>query len=238
MLDFFNFIDEKITLQYHDKLNQRLFDGDLLKTDVRNKLLEVAVSWQKFSKIPDELVKDVIFTGANANYNYTIYSDLDIHLVMDKYMIFDHKEYVDDYLSDKKTLWSLTRKINIKGYSVELYAQDSNDILAASGVYSLRYNKWLAKPIHGDYSFKYDEALEKKVDDFKDMVDNMIEKEASAEDFKIVKDKIKNMRKAALSSGTEFSFDNSVFKELRNQKVLEKMNKYLANLKDKELSLD
>jgi hypothetical protein len=219
-------------------LNQRIFDGDIIREEVRLKMLEVAHAWQHFAKIPDKLVKDVILTGGNANYNFTKYSDLDIHIVMDRYKLFNNKEYVDDYLSDKKTLWSLTRKIKIKGYPVEIYAQDSNDILAASGVYSLRYNKWLAKPIHGDYNFKHDEALEKKIDEFKDMVDNMISNKASESDFKILKDKIKNMRNAALASGNEFSFDNLLFKSLRNEGILDKMNKYIENIKDKELSLD
>jgi len=145
---------------------------------------------------------------------------------------------VDDYLSDKKTLWSLSRKIKIKGYPVELYAQDSKDILAASGVYSLRYNKWLAKPIHGSYNFKHDEALEKKIDEFTEMVDTMISNKASEAEFKTLKDKIKNMRNAALASGNEFSFENCVFKELRNQGVLDRMNKYVESIRDKDLSLD
>ncbi len=238
MFSFKNFLEEKNTLQYHKMLNQRIFDGDIIREEVRLKMLEVAHAWQHFAKIPDKLVKDVILTGGNANYNFTKYSDLDIHIVMDRYKLFNNKEYVDDYLSDKKTLWSLTRKIKIKGYPVEIYAQDSNDILAASGVYSLRYNKWLAKPIHGDYNFKHDEALEKKIDEFKDMVDNMISNKASESDFKILKDKIKNMRNAALASGNEFSFDNLLFKSLRNEGILDKMNKYIENIKDKELSLD
>jgi hypothetical protein len=238
MFEFKDFLEEKLTLKYHGKLNQKLFQDDKLKEEVRVKMLEVAQAWQHFAKIPDSLVKDVIFTGGCANYNYTIYSDLDIHIVMDRYKLFADKVYVDDYLSDKKTLWSLTRKIKIKGYPVELYAQDSKDILAASGVYSLRYNKWLAKPIHGSYNFSHDEALEKKVDEFTEMVDTMISNKASEVEFKTLRDKIKNMRNAALASGNEFSFDNNLFKSLRNDGVLDRMNKYVESIRDKDLSLD
>ena len=46
------------------------------------------------------------------------------------------------------------------------------------------------------------------------------------------------MRKAALAGGDEFSFDNLVFKALRNDGVLDRMNKYIRSLKDKELSLE
>ncbi len=237
MFSFKNSIEEKLTLQYHNKLNQRLFDGDKLRDDVRYKMLEVALSWQKFAKIPDKLVKDVIFTGGNCNYNFSSYSDIDIHLIINRSGLFNNIKYVEEYLSDKKTLWSLTRKIEIKGYPVELYAQDVGDILVASGVYSLRKDNWIAKPIHGNYSFKNDEALEKKVDDFQKMIYDMIKDKSSKENFEVIKGKIKNMRKAALSSGDEFTFDNLVFKELRNRGVFDKMNKYLDNLRDKELSL-
>jgi len=247
MLNFLDHLEERLTLQYHGKLNQKVFDGDKLKPEIRNKLLEIASAWQKFAKIPDNLVHDVILTGGNCNFNYTIYSDLDVHLVIDRYKLFgpmrmpdwQRKDYIDDYLSDKKTLWSLTRKIRVKGYPVEMYAQDSDDMLAASGVYSLRYNKWLAKPVHRDnYNFKHDEALEKKVDELKDMIDNMISNHSSEADFKVMKDKIKNMRKAALASSNEFSFENLLFKELRNQGVLDRMNQYIEGIKDKELSLE
>jgi hypothetical protein len=237
MISFKDHLDEKLTLQYHNKLNQKLFDDDVIRDDVRIKMLEVAQSWQKFSKIPDIIVKDVIFTGGNANYNFSRYSDIDVHLVIDKYKLFHNKDFVDDYLAGKKTLWSLNHHIKIKGYPVELYAQDLKDILVASGVYSLRYNKWIAKPIHGNYNFKNDEALENKVNEFQKMILDMIKNKASYDDFEVIKKKIINMRRAALSSGNEFSFENLVYKELRNRKVFDKMNDYIKNIEDKELSL-
>ncbi len=237
MFTFLDHIDEKLTLKYHDKLNQRIFDGESLREDVKIKLLEIAVSWQKFAKIPENLIKDIILTGSVANYNYTKYSDLDVHLVIDRDKLFGNREYVDEYLSDKKTLWSLTRKIRIKGYPVELYAQDSNEKLIASGVYSLRKNEWISKPVHGNYNFTNDPALEKKVDEMKDTIYNMIKNQSSEENFKIMKEKIKNMRKAALLSGDEFSFDNLIFKSLRSEGIFDKMNKYLEKIRDKKLSL-
>lgn len=235
---FTEYVHEKITLQYHHTLNQKLFDGDILREEVRHKLLEVALAWQKFSKIPEDLIHDVILTGGNANYNYTKYSDLDIHLIMDKYELFNNASYVDEFLADKKSMWASTRNIKIKGYTVEMYAQDVSDHLVASGVYSLRDNKWIIKPKLGDYNFKNDEALEKKADEVESTVDKMIKDCDSKEAFGIMKDKIKNMRKAALSAGDEYSFENLVFKEIRNRGVLDRMNKYLQSQKDKDLSLD
>jgi len=238
MLNFLDHLEEKLTLQYHGKLNQKIFDGDKLKPEIRSKLLEIASAWQKFAKIPDNLVHDVILTGGNAQYTFTKYSDIDLHLVIDKYKLFNNKEYVDDYLDDKKTLWSVTRNIKIHGIPVELYAQDKNDKLAAYGVYSLRQNKWLKMPLHNSkYDFSKDINLQKKADELETLVDNLIKAKAPEEDFKNLKKKIKDMRSDALLSGDEFSFNNLIFKEIRNRGVLNKMNKYLQGIRDKALSL-
>ena len=45
------------------------------------------------------------------------------------------------------------------------------------------------------------------------------------------------MRAASIAKGGEFSFENLVFKELRNRGYLDKMNRYEQSLKDKALSL-
>ena len=226
-------------LQYHKTLNQRLFNGDLLKPEVHDAMLRVADAWIEFAKIPSSLVTDVIFCGGSANYNYTRWSDIDIHIILNKKRLTGKGDpvMVDDYLSDKKTLWSSSRNIKIKGYSVELYAQDVNDHLVASGVYSLMHDKWLNHPVHGKYDFRHDAALNSKIDELIDTVNTMIDQGKSEEEFKVMKDKLKAMRQAAMESGNEFSFENLVFKGLRNSGILDKMNSFIKSLRDQELSL-
>lgn len=239
MRSFLQHISEVLTLRYHGHLNKKLFDGENLKPEVRQALLNIAGAWQSFSKLPDNCIKDIIMTGGNCAYNYTKYSDIDLHIVIDKSILTKgtDNDLIDDYLADKKALWASKRNIKVRGYTVELYAQDINDHLVAAGVYSLKDNKWLSKPVHGKYDFKHDGALEKKVEDLKNTIESMINMNASESEFKIMKDKLSNMRKAALASGNEFSIENLVFKELRNQGVLDRMSKHLQTLKDKELTL-
>jgi len=240
MYSFIQSINESLPLAYHSTLNQKLFNGDSLRPDVRVVLLRIAKEWQKSSRIPDFIVKDIIFTGGNAQYNYTRYSDIDVHLVIDKKTLTGKNDpaIIDDYLQDKKSLWSMSRNIKVKGYTVELYAQDINDKLVASGVYSLLHDAWVLKPVHGRYNFKNDPVLIAKVGELSDTINNMIERRLPEKEFGVMKEKLKNMRKAALAGGDEFSFDNLVFKALRNDGVLDRMNKYIRSLKDKELSLE
>jgi len=230
---------ERFSLEYHRTLNQKLFDGDVLRPDVRNAFLRIADVWIEQSKIPPDYVTDIIFTGGNCNYNYSSHSDCDIHIVYDRASLFSTTRFShwDDYLDDKKSLWAKNHHITVKGYTVELFAQSSTDDLVASGVYSVTRNNWIKKPIRGKYHFKNDPALIKKVLEVKNTLDRMIVDDVGSAEFEIMKHKLKAMRNSALQSGDEFTFDNLVFKALRNTGVLDKMNAYLGSHKDQELSL-
>ena len=74
--------------------------------------------------------------------------------------------------------------------------------------------------------------------ELKDIIDTMIRNKATEKQFETIKNKLKNMRKDALVNGDEFSFSNLVFKALRNDGILDRMNRYIKNLRDKSLSLE
>lgn len=233
-------IGEDTTLEYHTKLNPAIWDEHLnLKPEVHGKLLQIAEAWRIFAKIPLNKVMDIILTGGNANYNYTPLSDLDVHLVIDRNNFSVDREMVDEYLQDKKMLWSLTHSdIKIYGYPVELYAQDINEIPhVGQGVYSILNNEWIQLPENYNLDFANDTMLQDKVDFYKSMIDKLIADRADKATFEKLKDKIKTMRGAAIAKGGEFSFENLVFKDLRNQGYLDKMSEYERSMMDGALSL-
>ena len=228
----------KITLEYHNELNPKLWEGEKLKPEVREKLLKFAYEWAKFAKIPKEIIMDVIMTGGNANYNYTPQSDIDVHIVIDRNALGPNREFVDEYLQDKKVLWTLTHKIKILGYSLEPYAQDNADRYPANqGVYSLKRQRWIQFPNKGNYNWKDDPGLKRKVLFYKKLIDQVIKDKMDLNTVKELKDKIRTMRGASIAAGGEFSFENLVFKELRNRGYLDKMSRYEQKLKDEALSL-
>jgi len=228
----------KLQLQYHKELNPKLWNDFELKPEVRAKLLQFAEVWRQFAKIPKEAVKEVIMLGGNANYNYTDLSDIDVHLVVDKAMIAKDNPLLDDYLQDKKQMWTMAHKITILGYGLEPYAQDiSVEYPKEQGVYSLTNDEWLAKPeFVGDDMLK-DPYLKKKVKFYMNMIDDMIKNKVDLDSVKHFKEKLRDMRGAAIKKGGEFSFENLVFKELRNQGYLDKLSSYQKTSQDQELSL-
>lgn len=231
---------ESMTLVYHHELNPKLWDNLKLKEEVRQKLIQIAFAWADFAKIPIETVQDIIITGGNVNYNYTNLSDIDLHLIVDRSMINPDRDMVDEYLSDKKTLWTLSHSdLNIYGYPVELYAQDINELPHQDqGVYSIQHNEWIQRPQYLGLDFEHDYHLKKKADFYKKLIDKMIDQHATDGTINMLKQKISKMRGDSIAQGGEFGLGNLVFKELRNSGYLDKMSTYVKSKMDKTLSLE
>jgi len=223
---------------YHNKLNIKFWDERGLRPEVKDKLLQIGTKWAEFAKIPSSAVKDMILVGGNANYNYTRFSDLDLHLVVDKSQIADCPELLDDYLRDKKKLWALVHDIKIYSHPVELYAQDENDPLPANqGVYSITQDKWLMAPNKVKVDLA-DPLLIRKVRDMMEKIDDLIENEADDADvLRKLQKRIRDMRSSAIQQGGEFALENLVFKELRNRGYLDKLSNHIRHLEDTKLSL-
>lgn len=239
MKSFQTYLKEmKLKVQYHETLNPTLFKDSKLDKEVRSKLLKFAKAWQQFANIPDDAVRDVVMTGGNANYNYTDISDIDVHLEVDKSKIAKDNPLLDDYLQSKKVLWTLSHDIKIKGYPVEPYAHDYTEGYPENqGVYSLKHNHWVQEPKYLGSELIDDKLLKKKVKFYKKMIDEMIKGKTDVASFYSFLKKIRDMRGAGIQKGGEFSFENFLFKELRNRGYFDKIYKYTQREEDKALSL-
>jgi len=239
IVGFANFLKEELksTLQYHEQLNPKIWDGYSLKSDVKDKLVEIGHTWVSWANIPSEAIKDLILVGGNANYNYTPQSDIDLHILVDVDAIPNCPDFIDDYLKDKKQLWSLTHDITIHGNDVEIYAQDMNDGFSKDqGVYSLTKNQWLSEPVYQEVNLNNPNII-KKVQEYIEQIDSLIASNAEDESFHKLKEKFKNMRSGSIAKYGEFSHGNLIFKELRNLGYLDKINTYIKSKQDNRLSL-
>ncbi len=232
-----SFDEFRLTLKTHTELNPKIWTDKKLDPEIATNLIKIGKEWAKFADIPEKFIKDYIIVGGNANFNYTKYSDIDLHLVVDKSKI-GCDGCLDDFLRAKKQLWALTHNITIKGHPVELYAQDIDEIVGSKGQYSLNQKKWTQEPTPYKMNRKDPEVV-KKVKDFIYQIDSLIN--AKSDDkvvFQNLKDKIGTMRKAAIQKAGEYAPENLVFKELRNRGYVEKVWNYLRDLGDKELSVE
>lgn len=225
-----------------DTLCPYIWDGMEMKQEVREKLLKIT---EEFLTSIDEpfFIEDIRISGSLANYNWSDYSDIDLHVVID-FNQFDKNEKLYQELFDaKKKNFNEKYNFKIKNHEVEVYPQDINKKEYSSGVYSIMEEKWLEKPEKKD--FKIDkEILNKKIKDWKNKIDAIVNKSNKEglnkyrKDVKTLKEKLKKYRTSGLSKQGEFSYENLVFKYLRRSGYIGKLMDSLNAKKNKELSME
>ena len=190
----------------------------------------------------DAEIKDITFTGSLANYNYSMLSDIDLHILIDFKDLNDDTSLVKDYFNAVKALWNLLHNIKIKGYEVEVYVQDEFEPHFSSGVYSIINDEWIKKPVY-ERAVIDNESIIKKSDSLMDQIDRAIDliqkdKYKEAHDRAIMLgNKIKKFRKAGLETAGEYSVENLAFKTLRNNGYLGKLSNLKRDAYDAMMSL-
>ena len=199
--------------------------------------MQFAEAFVAFVDMDERAIVDVLLLGGNAGYNYTQYSDLDVHIVVDPKFIPDcNPDLLDRYYMDKKTLWELTHNVTILGSKAEPYIERPGVTRKKSqGVWSIMKKSWIQKPtpVEGDVDEK---EIEKKVNNFINQINSLI-KASDADGLKKLVKKLRDSRGTSLQKYGEYGFENMVFKELRNQGYIDKIRTVVVNLKSKSLSL-
>jgi predicted nucleotidyltransferase len=213
-----------------------------LKNEVKLNLIKVSELFRDFIGV-DFFLDDVIMTGSLANYNWSKFSDVDLHLVVDFTQFEEDKlELYTELFKVKKTIFNNVHNIKIYGFDVEVYVQDSNESHFSSGVYSVLYDEWIVKPKHEKIDVDK-KILKDKINQWVNIIDGVEEttKDVSAEESKEIidkyRDKLKKFRSCGLEKGGEFSYENIVFKYLRRSGHIEKLFNLENQILDKELSL-
>lgn len=227
-----------LTYEFHTELNPLVWVGKELKPEIKEKLLEIAEAFIEFIDIDIDVV-DITLTGSLANYNYTKYSDFDLHIITDFKQYDVDADLLKDYFSAKKTIWNTTRNITIKDYDVEVYIQDESEPHHSTGVYSLKNNEWLTEPKPTKEKADIDiEQIKKKKQAMLDIIDFALSPDCDVDCAEKAKEGFLKLRKAGLEKGGEFSPENLAFKELRRTGDVERLVKGVLAKKDKQLSLD
>jgi hypothetical protein len=224
----------KGSIAYHDTLNQDVWKGHELRIDVRYKLLVIAKRFVEYLDVPNFKLVDVILRGSLTNYNYTQYSDFDLHIVTD-YAALDC-DITEPFYMAKKKIWNDEHDITIKGHEVELYVEDKDEENSSEGMYSVLDDRWYKQPKHQQPDID-DRAVNSKARDLMTQINRAV-KTGSVEDITRLQDKIRNMRQAGLAAGGEFSTENLAFKIIRNKGYLDRLYKNKNSKFDQELSLD
>jgi|TARA_R110000851_G_scaffold15280_1_gene50665 hypothetical protein len=243
---------EKILQSFRvkDELNSEIWDyigsendkEPNLKPEIDKKLLEIADNFINFLGV-DVDIEDITMTGSLSNYNWSSFSDIDLHVLIDFDSVNIDKKVLRELFNAKQGMWNSLHDIEVYGYEVELYAQDANEPHFSTGVYSVMNNEWLVSPNRIEDTFDDNKLLQKSLT-WMDMIDGVERKsylQDSEETLKMIqkiKDKLKKFRKCGLEDKGEFSYENLVFKFLRRNGYLGKLSELKNKITDDTLSLE
>lgn len=235
------------SFKVQDELNQTIWDKEsggeyMLKSEVRDKLLEISENFIKFIGV-DIDVEDITMTGSLANYNWSSFSDIDLHIIVDLDSIDIDNDLLRQLFNSKKTIWNSTHNVEVYGFEVEVYVQNQNEPHFATGVYSIMYGEWINEPKKEDSAFEDNKLLSKAMT-WVDMIDGVEKKslilkpEETLELIEKVKNKLKKYRSCGLEKKGEYSYENLTFKFLRRNGYIQRLFDLKNKITDDTLSLE
>ena len=237
----FVILDEEVTPEEIDvtsivpktSLNPKIWVNDelvpVVKT-VAEKIVNNYIDFM-FTTLEKEIIKDIQFTGSLANYNWSEYSDFDLHVVVDFSEISDNDELVGEYFRNKTTLYRLDHSYKIFEYDVELNVVNIEKEKSDVGIYSLTTNKWEQIPNKDHKAIDY-RSVKIKASQLMNQIDSAA---CDIEDLTSLKTKIRKMRQSAIKENGEYAVENLAFKILRRNGYIKKLKDQIDLLEIKKL---
>lgn len=222
-----------------DSLSEQIFEESngkfTMHEDIRKNLLKISDDFIE-SLTVEFFIHDIVLTGSLANYNWSNYSDVDLHILIDFKETDYNLDLLKEFFDAKKNVWNEKHNITIKGYDVELYIQDVDEEHVSSGVYSILNNEWIVEPNKVKSNID-DKMILQKSEEYMKKIDLLIKKKGPIESIDGLRKKLKEFRQSGLESGGEYSYENLTFKLLRRNGYIEKLLKLKTTLVDKKLSI-
>jgi predicted nucleotidyltransferase len=215
-----------------------------MKSKVRERLLKIANDFIEFLDV-NFVISDIIMSGSLANYNWSDYSDVDIHVIAD-FTQFNESEkpLYEDLFYLKKSIYNKKHDITIYGFEVELYVEDESQVNEVKSIakYSILNDVWVETPINEPVDIS-NSKIKSKAQQWMNIIDKLIDN-VKDEDFDEAKelidkynDKLRKYRTCGLQKDGEYSEENLVFKVLRRNGYLDKIRNLKDELTDKKLTL-
>jgi len=221
----------------HDKLSSKIWEKEKMLPAFREALLKIAKEFIEYIGVPIDIV-DITMTGSYANYNYTVFSDIDLHVIVDMDSVNKDTDLVEEFFNAKRSFWNDRHDITLKGIEVELYPQDADEEHNSSGVYSIYDDLWVTKPKKFKDKVDIDKIEKGAVKTIKEInvaIKNSIKSMDEKPISKMLK-KLKKMRSSGLERSGELSNENITYKVIRAQGFLQKLFDTKYNIADTNLS--
>ena len=220
--------------EVHDELNPKLWANNKLNSEVEAKIVEIVEQFVSTCDVPLHIV-DVHIVGSQASFNYTEFSDIDVHIVSNFELVDCSKEVLQTAYNAVKTKFNSDYDITIHGIDVELYVEDVRSGVTSNGIYSLYKGTWVKFPQKLTDIPQVDVSQE--VAEWTQKINSILTQNDSTQIEKVI-DELYLVRQHSLASEGEYGLGNQLFKEVRNSGLLDKLKDAYKQSRSKELSLE
>ena len=210
-----------LAFDVQSSLNPKIWDTDpdAVRPGIKAALLSIVDEFLEGLDL-DLNIKDIVVTGSIANYNWSKFSDIDVHILVDFAEVNENEEMVKKFFDAVRGSWNKLHNILVKGHEVEIYVQNEEEAHVSTGVYSLLKDDWIVRPtkvkpeIDSKTALKKMKFLAREIDKLGGLYKAGKHKEAFNMAQRL-KEKIKLMRRSGLDSVGIYSPENLAFKMLR-----------------------
>lgn len=233
------------SFELKDELNPDIWDELEMKKDIREKLIEISNEFINGMHGTFQ-VKDIILIGSLASYNWSKYSDFDLHIKIDFNDINEDTELVEDYIKLISRKFNNEFNITIYGYDIEVNIESIDEVKEhVNGIYSILKDKWIKKPTLYDREIDT-KLVEEKAINLMELIDSLetLSKKTGDDIEDLIADtnkiwnKIKKSRKDGIASPDgELAIGNLVFKYLRRNDYIGKIIAIKRTIVEKKYSL-
>lgn len=209
-----------------------------MNPEVQETLLQIANDFVEEQLKENDInveISDVVIIGSITNYNWTPYSDIDLHIMVDFDQLDMPEEQATLMFNAIKANWNKSHNIKIKGHDVEVYVQGINEKNSSESSYSVKTGKWIKIPTKDRPVFDK-EKIKKKHAELKSRIDQCL-KNTDEQELRKILEKLYVIRQSGLDKKGEFSEENIVFKILRAQGYLDKLRDAVNKLYDREMTI-
>lgn len=229
-------LDEDTFRIYNDTLCPALWDESLqLDPAVRSGLLKVAEDFYEKTGFKAPII-DIYLMGSIANYNWTVDSDADVHVIIDYNQLQIPPETTKEIVKTVASQWNSEHEVTVKGHKVELNIQNVKEQKPhVTGIYSLKSGQWVRQPVHRDVNINK-MLVQVKYKEMKKYVEAVI-RSGDRDAMKQAKKYVDAFRQYGLDTVGELSVENVVFKALRSKGLLTQLKDSIVQVYDKEMTV-
>lgn len=229
-------VDEANFRIYNDTLCPALWDSGMhLDPQVRASLLQMAQDFYEKTGLKAPIL-DVYLMGSIANYNWTVDSDADVHVIIDYNQLQMPPETAMEVIKTMGAQWNSEHDATVKGHKVEINIQNIREVKPhVTGIYSLVKDAWIRVPQH--QKRRFDTATIQAVyKEMKRYLESALNS-GNREMMKQAKKYLDAFRQYGLDTAGELSVENIVFKIIRSKGIIKALKDSITATYDKEMSV-